>query len=168
MAIPMVLGLIVVASILGSAIWMSGRVGATRVNLSIDNLQLTNVVEAGITSGYARLKLEIQKGTPLEDIKINPFQIEMPLKRGNGICEGRVRSIGKGKFQISSKGSLQKSKGRSKGRSKGKPKIPRIMNMSAIAKVIVTKITDPSDSFRLIKYFRCSLSRIKREKPYKK
>ena len=157
MAIPMVLGLIVVAGILGTTIWMSGRVGSTRVKQTIEILQLTSMAEAGITSGYSRLKQVVLRGVPLEQVKINYFKIEIPLKSGGkGICEGEVSPIGKGKFRITSIGKIEVSK--------GKRKRSKVMNLSAIAKVRVSLTTHPYDSSKLIRHYKCSLSSIKREK----
>jgi len=152
MAIPMVLGLIVVAGMLGTTILMSGRVGSARVKHSIENLQLTHLAEAGINSGYARLKQEVSKGLPLEQIKINYFKIETPLKSGKGFFEGKIRYIGKGKFRITSTGKLEFPK-RKSSRS-------RVMKLSSIAKIRVSVITDPYNSLRLIRHYKCSMSRI--------
>lgn len=155
MAIPMVFGLIVVAGILGTTIWMSGRVGATRVKQSINILQLTNLTEAGITSGYSRLKQKAREGIDLDKINIKYFQIEMPLKYGKGICDGSVRGIGRGKYRITATGKLQPSKRRFASK--------KTMKLSAIAKIETTLITDPANSFKFLKEFRCSLVNIRNE-----
>ncbi|MFZ2955485.1 MAG: hypothetical protein WA705_01115 [Candidatus Ozemobacteraceae bacterium] len=155
MAIPMVLGLIVVAGILGSTLWMSGRVGATRANRSIDMLQLTHVAEAGITEGFLRLKKDILQKKPFEQIRISDISREIPLERRTGMCEGKVVPLGSGRFRMTSKGWFQFPT--------GKPTSAGIMNLSAVAEVKVTTVRDPSDSSRWIKHYRCTLSEFKRE-----
>lgn len=155
MAIPMVLGLIVVSGILGTSIWMSGLVGTARVKHSTEFLQLINLAEAGISSGYARLKYKVSSGIPLEKINIIYFKNEIPMKKAKGIYEGDVKAIGKGKFRIISTGTI-KSSNRKLKRSK-------TMKLSAVAKVRVSLVTDSYDTSKLIRHYKCSLSKIKRE-----
>lgn len=155
MAIPLVFGLIVVAGILGTTIWMSSRIGNRRVNQIIERLQLANMAEAGIISGFAKLKLELIKGHSLEKIKISPIQLGLSLTEGSGTCETTVKLVKKNQFRITSQGNYQSKKRKFKN--------SKIMKIQAIAKIRTDLVQNRFSYPKYSKRYYCSLKIISRE-----
>ena len=157
MAIPLVLGMIVVAGILGSTIWLSGRVGNRRVNQTISRLQLNSLTEAGISRGFAKLKLKLKKGGLLKKIEISPFTTSFSLKNGEGSCITKVEYIGKEKFKIVSTGNYKAFKSRTSAE--------RMMRISAIVDVRVSTVQVGYYHKKYLKQYNCSF-KIKNRQTY--
>eukprot|EP01156_Anaeramoeba_ignava_P006176 Anaeramoba_ignava/a347959_4.p1 GENE.a347959_4~~a347959_4.p1 ORF type:complete len:191 (-),score=8.84 a347959_4:83-655(-) len=155
MAIPLVFGLIVVSGVLGTTIWMSSRIGNRRINKITERLQLENTAEAGITSGFSRLKLELTKGLPLKKVKIRPIQQQFQLTEGTGTCNVTVKLVEKNEFLIISRGKYQAKK--------NKQRKSKIMKIQAKVKVVVTLIENYYGRPRYLKNYSCSLKIINRE-----
>ncbi|MGM0600832.1 MAG: hypothetical protein ACQETH_13560 [Candidatus Rifleibacteriota bacterium] len=150
MAIPLVLGMVVVAGILGSTIWLSGRVGNRRVNQTINRLQLSSIAEAGISRGFSKIKIELEKGMLLKKIEISPFTTLFTLKNGEGSCRTKVEYIGREKFKIISTGRFNAFKSRSPSE--------KVMQIIAIAEVRTSTVQVGYYHKKFLKKYNCSLT----------